>query len=278
VIEINPMDESYIHVSCMHSGPVDPRKQPRSREDVPDLPRHPWSDEQIADLARNYKAISEGWRGEPAREFMREMIQRYGTCAILAWQDGLVVGQLRFYPLSIAHLLARADAKKQPASARSLKRWEPDAKALRVQCVMTCQPYVAASSCPALATVTPEPKDLPGCVTTLDGKKRFRTAEDAGARKGMGLKLVQGLISWARAHGWKRIVNVAHCDLDWHYGICGGGGKAFWEKAGFQVVGTFYDRAWEFDDNDRAIVQAQMAEKGMTEDDIWTWYRMAYEL
>ena len=52
----------------------------------------------------------------------------------------------------------------------------------------------------------------------------------------------------------------------------------FWEKAGFQVVGTFHKRAWDFDEDDKAIVHAQMAEKGMTEEEVWTWYRMACEL
>ena len=94
----------------------------------------------------------------------------------------------------------------------------------------------------------------------------------------MGQKLVRELISWAKEHQWRRIVKVAHCDLDWYYGIQGGGGKAFWEKAGFRVNGTFYKRAWEFDKDSKAIVQAQMVEKGMTEKEIWTWYRMVYVL
>ena len=91
--------------------------------------------------------------------------------------------------------------------------------------------------------------------------------EETDARKGKGQKLVQGLICWAREHGWKRIVKVAHCDLDWFYGIQGGGGKGFWEKAGFKVIGTFFKRAWEFDGDDKSVVQAQMAEKRMTEGD-----------
>ncbi len=89
---------------------------------------------------------------------------------------------------------------------------------------------------------------------------------------------MQGFIVWAREHSWKRIVKVAHCDLDWFYGIQGGGGKAFWEKAGFEVVGSFYKEAFGFPEDFGAIVQAQMAEKGMSEEEVWTWYRMAYEL
>ena len=83
---------------------------------------------------------------------------------------------------------------------------------------------------------------------------------------------------WPQQHKWRRIVKVAHCDLDWFYGIQGGGGKAFWEKASFKVLGTFYKRAFGLGEDFTAIVRPQMVEKGMTEEEVWTWYRMAYEL
>lgn len=114
---------------------------------------------------------------------------------------------------------------------------------------MTCRPYVSSE----------------------DAKK-------ANARKGIGLELVQRLIYWAREQGWKRIVKVAHCDLDWFYGIQGGGGKAFWEKAGFKVVGSFHKRAFDLPEQHKTIVKSQMVEKGMTEQEVWTWYRMSYDL
>ena len=71
---------------------------------------------------------------------------------------------------------------------------------------------------------------------------------------------------------------MAHCDLDWLYGIQGGGGKGFWEKAGFKVGSSFYKQGWNFAGEDKALVEAQMAEKGMTEKGVWTWYRMVYKL
>ena len=91
------------------------------------------------------------------------------------------------------------------------------------------------------------------------------------------MKLVEGLIAWAREQGWKRIVKVAHADLDIFYGQLGGGGKAFWLKAGFKVAGSFYNRPdWKKDFMD--LVQAETAEKGIAEQEVWTWYRMVYEL
>jgi len=253
MIEIRPMDESYILIDCMHHGPVDsslpPRRVEKEWQDTPDLPPHPWSDETIVELARKYRRISEGWAGDPAREFMREMIQRYGTCAILAWQEGKVAGFLRFYPLGIAHLVSDAgDKQKHPIAITSL-RFEPDPDALWIQCVMTCTPYE-------------EPEQ----------------AKKVGARKGIGLKLVHGLRALASEQGWKRIVKQAHSDLDCFYGICGGGGKAFWEKAGFKAIGTFRENNDFWGDYWTDIIERQRKEKGMTEEEVWTWYRMAYEL
>ena len=65
--------------------------------------------EDIVEVIRVSGAeISHGWRGDPAKEFMREMIQRYGSCAMLAWREGKIVGQLRFYPRHIMSLLEKA--------------------------------------------------------------------------------------------------------------------------------------------------------------------------
>jgi hypothetical protein len=97
---------------------------------------------------------------------------------------------------------------------------------------------------------------------------------EAGARKGIGLKLALGLVDWARAHGWQRIVKVAHADIDCFYGQLGGGGKAFWEKAGFHADRWYYDRPAHWDPGFVALAECQGREKGMTPQQIWTWYRM----
>jgi hypothetical protein len=101
--------------------------------------------------------------------------------------------------------------------------------------------------------------------------------KEAGARRGVGVKLVQGLIGWAREGDWKRIVTIAHADIDCFYGQLGGGGKAFWEKAGFVVADSFYVRPGWSDDY-IALAETQGREKGMAPKEVWTWYRMLYEL
>ena len=250
MIKIKPMDKTYVHIDCLHHGSVDPEAPPRRDklwQDAPALPPHPWSDETLTELAKKYNRISEGWSGDPCREFMLEMIDRYGTCALLAWEKGMVVGHLRFYPLSVAQLLTKAAPDTQPAPADNALRFARDPEALWVQCVMTCAPFEDCAQ-----------------------------AIKAGARKGVGLKLALHLIDWAREHGWKRIVKQAHPDLDCFYGICGGGGKALWEKAGFKVIEKFSVPPWA--GYLESIVEQQGQEKGMADRDIWTWYRMACDL
>jgi len=109
------------------------------------------------------------------------------------------------------------------------------------------------------------------------GGKAFPSSKAAGARRGTGQKLVRGLISWAGEHGWKRIVKQAHADLDCMYGIFGGGGKAFWLKAGFDVVGTHYNEMAEGDPW-HETAESQALAKGMSKQEAWTWYHMAYDL
>lgn len=262
MVEIKPMDEGYIHIDCMHYGPVDPLLPPRrSREwiDASGLPPHPWTDETIVELVKKYDHISHGWRGEPAREFMREMIQRYGTCAILAWEEGKVVGHLRFYPLDIAQLLVKADANKQHwVSEGGAMLFESGQGTLWIQCVMTSRPYVGSEE------------------ITLDGR-HFPSVKGTAARKGIGSKLVHFFVSWAREHGWKWVVKQTNADLDCFYGITGGAGKTFWEKAGFKVIGTHYEEGPKAGDW-QATVESQARAKGMSKEEVWTLYHMACEL
>jgi GNAT superfamily N-acetyltransferase len=263
MVEIKPMDESYILWDCLHDGPVDPGIPVPGGHDTwvyaSDLPPHPWSDETIAQLAKEYQRLSEGGEGDASVEFMREMIQRYGTCAMLAWENEKVVGFLRFYPLSIAQLLVRADSRKQHlVQETGAMAFEADPEALFVQCVMTARPFW-------------------GSERMEDGKGHTAPSmAEAGARKGLGLRLAAGLIPWAREHGWKRILKQAHPDLDYFYGQFGGGGKAFWTKAGFKVIGTLEHERYGYYLMD--VIESQRKAKGMSKDEVWTWFLMAYEV
>jgi hypothetical protein len=263
VIEIRPMDENYILPCCLHSGPIDASDDDPPHADPIDLPDHPWIDETIRVLAAKHGNLGHGGEA-PAREFMREMIWRYGTCALLAWEGRSVVGFIRFYPMTIARRVADSGGGDLEPVLDCRLACEPgdDERTLWVQCVMASRPYAGS-------------QETVFCGDS--GPTRFPGAHEAGARTGTGLKLAQALIPWAEQHGWRRIVKVAHCDLDVFYGMWGGGGKTFWEKAGCKVVGTIHKpQAWS--DELMAVLRSQLAEKGMAEEEAWTYYRMVYEV
>jgi GNAT superfamily N-acetyltransferase len=266
MVEMKPMSEDYILLTCLHKGPVDTAAwEPSWNTDPSGLPPHPWSDETLRSLVAGQRWITHGNFQKPeGREFMREMIQRYGTCALLAWEGRTVIGFVRFYPMKIARLAVEGHAGEFEPVLDCTLACEPDEDegTLWVQCVMTCAPYTGVR------------QDAPPAVRA---DENFRAAQDVGARKGIGLKLARAVVPWAREHGWKRIIKVAHPDLDFYYGIWGGGGKAFWEKAGFTSIGTIYGpQDWSGGDYG-AFLRAQAAEKGMTEEEAWTFHRMACE-
>lgn len=248
MVRIAPMSEEYIHIHCLHRGPVNPQAPPAGDRDAVqevDLPLHPWSDAQIVEIARTSGIeVSHGWRGEAAREFMREMIRRYGTCAMLAWEEETVVGQLRFYPCHITALLEQAGVYPPMP-------WETEEpeRTLRVHCVMTTRPF------------------------TSDTEGRAQ-----GARRGVGQQLAQALIEWARGKGWALVEAQAHPDLDFLYGHESCSGRRFWLKAGFRARSTWRKPLSSYPDKIRGMLEREIAAKGMSEAEAETWYRMARRL
>ena len=264
-VEIRPMEESWVIPHCLHAGPIDTTSSQDPASADSRLPPHPWSDATIRDLAGgdpDFDLCSAG-RAFPT-EFMREMIDRHGTCALLAWQEQSVVGFARFYPMRISRLLGERRAGEIEPILDPTLACEPeeDEGTLWVHCVMTSRPYTGGSEQPGL---------------TSGADDVFRTAREAGARKGVGLKLAQALVSWARAEGWRRIIKIAPCDLDFFYGIWGGGGRRFWEKAGFNIAGSIY-RPQQWSESDMNTLRAQITEAGMSEEQAFTFHRMACEL
>ena len=61
------------------------------------------------------------------------------------------------------------------------------------------------------------------------------------------------------------------------YGQYGGGGRAFWRKAGFKLIGSHYEE-WTGPDEWRKTVEREAKQKGMSVREAWSWYQMAYEL
>ena len=137
-----------------------------------------------------------------------------------------------------------------------------DDRTLMVQCVMTSRPYGGPE-----AIINRKGNRVPGM-------------KEAGARRGVGLRLAQALLVWAGDHEWKRIVADAHADIDCMYGITGKGGLGFWRKAGFSAIGTHYDEPPDepWLEEWRNGVESQAKSKGMTKKEAWTWHRMMCEV
>lgn len=125
--------------------------------------------------------------------FLRAMINRYGSCAVLVLDGSYIVGVLWFYPEIVIEQLAGHSACIQEghnveAIARlhleSLPLMEdlPD-KTLHIKCMMVVREY---------------------------DKSKVKT-DYAG--RGIGRRMVETLITWAKDNGWKRIIAKAIPDI-----------------------------------------------------------------
>lgn len=166
-----------------------------------------------------------------------------------------MVGRLRFYPVEVARLFVPPQDDRSPRMLTWACGPGEDEGTLRVQCFMTARPYIG-----------PERDEVTG--------HNWPTIVKAGARRGIGLKSVLGLMGWARAHDWQRIVKVAHADVDCLYGQLGSGGRAFWEKAGFHADRSYCDRPAHWEPAFVAFAESQGRTRGMAPQEVWTWYRM----
>ncbi len=133
-------------------------------------------------------------------------------------------------------------------------------KTLKVHCIMASLPYAGDTDADILGA---------HCLSKAD----------AGARKGIGLKLARALIDWARQHGWKRLEVTTFADLDIFYGVTGSAGKSFWEKLGFKVQNTrpMSRQDWP-DKKAQALIDAQAKNAGISTDQTWSFYDMICEL
>jgi GNAT superfamily N-acetyltransferase len=61
-------------------------------------------------------------------------------------------------------------------------------------------------------------------------------AENPYQRKGIGTRMAESLIQWARENGWEHIEADAFEEIPWIYEITGSAGYKFWEKLGFYIA------------------------------------------
>jgi GNAT superfamily N-acetyltransferase len=250
-ITIEPMTEDFILWRCLHSGPLSKQT----------MEQYPSKDGQIV----NFKKI----RGINI-PLLKKLIKTYGSCAIIARQGNEIVGVLRFYPKAIismekaGFLCMQQDYPAGPAEDFINEQFPPfdqiEDKTLKVHCIMTARPYAGDDE------------------MEIFGMRCLGKVE-AGARKGIGLKLVKALITWAKEQGWERIELTTFADLDIFYGTTGGAGKGFWEKAGFKVEKTrpMSRKDWP-DEKARTLIEDQAKAAGITSEQAWSFYDMACDL
>jgi ribosomal protein S18 acetylase RimI-like enzyme len=250
-VSIEPMTEDFILWRCLHSGPL-------SKDTIEHWPKDA---EQNINF-RKIRAVN--------IPLLKKLIKTYDTCAIIARQGDEIIGMLRFYPKAVislnkaGYLCLQQDYPPGPAPDLISEKFpsfdQIEDKTLKIHCIMTSRPFAGDKE------------------TEIFGMRCLDKVE-AGARKGIGLKLARALVDWARKQGWKRIELTTFADLDIFYGTSGGAGKGFWEKAGFKVEKTrpMSRDGWP-DEKAKTLIDAQAKAAGITNDQAWSFYDMTCEL
>jgi GNAT superfamily N-acetyltransferase len=250
-ITIVPMTEDFILWRCLHSGPLSKQT----------MEQYPGGEGQVVNF-KKFRGIN--------IPLLEKLTKTYGSCAIVARDGDEIIGVLRFYPKAImsmekaGFLCMQQDFPAGPAEDFINEQLPPfdqiEDKTLKVHCIMTARPYAADNE------------------TEIFGMRCLGKVE-AGARKGIGLKLAHALVDWARQNGWKRIEMTTFADLDIFYGTSGGAGKSFWEKAGFKVekIRPMSRDDWP-DKKAQHLIDSQAKTAGISPEQAWSFYDMACDL
>jgi GNAT superfamily N-acetyltransferase len=174
MIEYRMMDEQTLLCRCMHGGPV-----------------------PLDGASSALPEVSQ----DAVEAFLKAIIDKYGSCAVLVVDGESIVGVLWFYPdivreqLGAEHAACIQEEHRAEAIARlnleSLPSKEdlPDIS-LRIECMMVVREY-----------------DQSKVKTDYTGR-------------GIGKRMVKTLVAWAKDHGWKRIIANAIPDIKplllWH--------------------------------------------------------------
>lgn len=232
-ISIKMMEPAFLLWRCLHSGPL--------TKDTVNLP--PPDPE---------------WEGHKARNvpLLTKLMATYGACAVVAYDEDSIVGQLRFYPKFLCSLAVTGPGlclQQQfpagPADDLVSRHFPPlkelEEKALFVHCLMTGSP-----------------------------KQR----ENPYQRKGLGKAMVRHLVQWAKELGWQTIEADAYEDIDLIYSVTGQAGKGFWEKLGFHVDKIGVEPAFTQEDDFVKALRQQATARGLAPTDIAKKYRMCLDL
>jgi len=164
------MDETRVLPYCLHGGPI------------------PVSDLAHPEEARARVEAEKGLPHGPIVEFLRGVSRVYGACGVMAVDGDVVIGKIRFAPVSLFPAITSACVQSEDGvsaiAAIDLKRLTPkedlSPKSLFLWCIQIVPEY---------------------------------------GRQGIGMNLLTFMIAWARENGWEEIQALASRHirplLDW---------------------------------------------------------------
>jgi len=144
---------------------------------------------------------------------LAKITRTYGACAIIARDGDEVVGCLRFYPKAVCEM--------EGAGSLCLQQDHPAGPV----------EDFADRDFPAPAKIK-DRRLVVHCMMTGSSQQKANPYQ----RKGIGTRMVEALVEWAKTNAWERIEADSFEDLPVIYEITGCAGHTFWEKLGFGLV------------------------------------------
>jgi GNAT superfamily N-acetyltransferase len=188
MIDYRMMDEACLLPACLHGGPT------------------PLASLRDATTTPTGIESQEGIEAGTLARFLQALCQRYGSCAVLAIHDDVVVGKLRFAPAEVERMLSGI-CLQQGEQVRSIA---------------------------ALDLATLPPRDaLERQLLRLDC---YQVAEGYRGH-GIAKQLLDTAIDWARATGWDALSSTAIRHIPPLLNWSGQASLRALEQRGFVVVG-----------------------------------------
>lgn len=161
-MKITPMDKSFNVFRCIHVGPLSPSNI----------------------VKKSMKGLSKELL-DRNKGFFARLIDTYGSCAMLALENGFVVAHARFYPQIIFEL----------AGIKHICCQEPK---------FGITQQMVEMKLPEIEKIT----DRTLNIQCWHVHKNYRSL-------GLGKALLDGILEWARNHGWKIVKASAAPDNYW---------------------------------------------------------------
>jgi len=209
------------------------------------------------DLDRDGPDPAIEWPALRARNvpLLRALTETYGACAVVAREGRRIVGTLRFYPRAVLSMAGSIGFCLQ-------------------------QPFPCGPGPDFPGTAFPPPERLEDRTLAVHCLCAGRpgAAGDPHRRRGLGSRMVEALVAWARPRGWRAIEAVTHNDFDFLYDVSGAAGRSFWERLGFRVARSGIEPELRKEGEVLDALRREAAARGIAEDRIAEKFTMRLDL